>query len=249
MSRILSSIAWTITVVGFVSVTSGSASTIYSNDFQGVVGSEWSSTQTDIPPADSTRRFLGRFADGIVSLSLTGVPSHSAMSLDFDLFIMSSWDGDGPEPGTPDIWTVNVGGGPILLHTTFSNFPNRTQDYPGFYDDIPGGAANPPKTGASEVNTLGYPGFLDFPGGDSIYHFSFLFAHTSDSVTINFIGGPGLTSVSDESWGLDNVVVGVNTDSNSIPEPGTAGLLGLGLISGLVLRSVSTRHTKFGGKS
>lgn len=211
-------------------IRNAEALTIYSNDFQGVIGSEWSSTLTDIPPADATRQFLGRFADGTVSLSLSGLPSHTDISLEFDLYIMSSWDGDGPEGGTPDIWTANVSGGPVLLHTTFSNFPGRTQDYPGTYDDIPDGATNPVKAGAVEVNTLGYGGFSDFPGGDSVYHLSFLFPDTAGSVMFNFIGGPGLTSVADESWGLDNVIVSVGPDISSVPEPSTLLLLGSGLL-------------------
>ena len=75
------------------------------------------------------------------------------------------------------------------------------------YDDVKGGAVNPPKDGASEVNTLGYGGFLDFPGGDSVYHLSFRFEHSGSSLVVDFTGGPGLTSVGDESWGLDNVQV------------------------------------------
>lgn len=210
-------------------VTGAAALTIYSNDFQGAVGSEWSSTSTDSPPASATRRFLGRFADGTVSLSLSGLPSHTQLSLQFDLFVMSSWDGDGPEPGTPDIWTASVTGGPVLVHTTFSNFPGRTQDFPGTYDDTPDGATNPPKQGALEVDTLGYPAFSDFPGGDSVYRLSFAIPHTAGSVTFNFVGGPGLTSVADESWGLDNVLVGADgagPDISPTPEPATLLLWG-----------------------
>ena len=215
-------------IVVFVAVQPGSgrAATVYANDFQGVVGSEWSSTQTETPPADPGRWFLGRFANDAVSLSLSGLPSHTNISLDFDLFIMSSWDGDGPEPGTPDLWRLSVTGGPVLLYTTFSNFPNRTQDYPGPYNGLPD-ATNPPKTGAAEVDTLGYPGFLDFVGGDSVYHLSFTFPHSADSLTLAFQGGPGLTSVPDESWGLDNVVVDAQ---GTVPEPSSGVLVLLGLV-------------------
>ena len=187
------------------------AATIYSNDFQGVIGNEWSKTDIGVPPNDGTRKFLGPFAEDTVNLTLSSLPSHSYISLEFDLFIMASWDGDGPEPGTPDIWTLDVKDGPVLLHTTFSNFPNRTQDYPESYDYIPGGALNPPKTGAEEIDTLGYAGFLNFPGGDSIYHLSFEFPHEDDDVTIIFTG-KGLTSVRDESWGLDNVKITYDAD-------------------------------------
>jgi hypothetical protein len=157
-----------IATTGLCQVASGVAAhaaiTIYANDFQGTVGSEWSATSTDVPPADETRRFLGRFADGTVSLSLSGLPTHTALLVEFDLFITASWDGG--ELAGGDVWSFGVSEGPVLLRTTFSNFPGRTQDYPD-------GADNPPKTGATEIDTLGYEGFLDFPGGDSVYHLSF----------------------------------------------------------------------------
>jgi hypothetical protein len=202
-----------------------SAVEIYSNNFQSAVGSEWSSSTTDAAPANAARRFLGRFADGIVSLSLSNLPAHSHLSIDFDLLITASWDGDGPEPGTPDIWSLNVNGGPELLRTTFSNFPGRTQDYPGTYDGVPNGATNPPKSGASEVNTLGYGGFIDFPGGDSVYRLRFVFPHAASSVQFGFRGGPGLTSVDDEGWGIDNISV------QAVPEPGGVLVLGLGYLA------------------
>jgi hypothetical protein len=214
----------------FLFTSQAGAQLVYFNNFQGAVAIEWSSRATEAPPADANRIFLGRFADGTVSLSLSALPAHSSLSLDFDLFIMSSWDGDGPEPGTPDIWSLSVAGGPTLVHTTFSNFPNRTQDYPNAYDDVPGGAVNPPKTGAVEVNTLGYPGFLNFPGGDSVYHMQFDIPHTASSVMFNFVGGPGLTSVADESWGLDNVRV------VAVAEPSTYVLLTVGFLLVVVLR-------------
>jgi hypothetical protein len=51
------------------------------------------------------------------------------------------------------------------------------------------------------VNTLGYAFF-----GDSIYRLTFTFAHTSDTLALNFSSslfeGKG---IEDESWGLDNV--------------------------------------------
>ena len=55
-----------------------------------------------------------------------------------------------------------------------------------------------------------------FPGGDAVYHLSFTFDHTATDLVLNFIGGPGLTGVADESWGLDNVrVTGPGAHSSS----------------------------------
>jgi hypothetical protein len=38
---------------------------VYSNDFEGVVGPEWSNTSTDVTPKGA-RRFLGRFGNDAI---------------------------------------------------------------------------------------------------------------------------------------------------------------------------------------
>src|SRR5262245_48217888 len=161
---------------------------------------QWSNDARDITP--SGRVFLGQFINQTASLSLSGLPTHTQVTVSFDLFIIQSWDGNGPD-SAPDIWDLSVAGGPTLLHTTFSN--NKPQAYP---DTFPGGD-NPAGTGASEVNTLGYP-FLH-PGAafnDSVYHLSFTFPHSISAVQLNFSASTtGLQDISDESWGLDNVQV------------------------------------------
>ena len=109
---------------------------------------EWSNDARDVTP--SGRVFLGQFLNQTVSLLLSGLPTHSQVTVSFDLFVIQSWDGNFPRAG-PDIWDLTVAGGPTLLHTTFSNC-RHNQAYP---DTFPGGD-NPAGTGASEVNTLGY---------------------------------------------------------------------------------------------
>jgi len=93
------------------------------------------------------------------------------------------------------------------------------------------------------VNTLGYTFY-----GDSIYHLSFAFKHTSDSLILNFSSslfeGKG---TDDESWGLDNVRVSTNADgpvAGSTAAPG-AGLApqSLGSIYGLDLAAGSDKAT------
>lgn len=187
--------------------------TVYSNDFQAAVGPGWSPGVLTIAtaplPADGSRRFLGchqllglgphflpQFNCPAVSLTLTGLPSHSQLTLSLDLYVIQSWDGNNAIFG-PDVFDISVASGPTLLHTTFSNVPGLNQAYPGAFP----GNANLPRTGATESNTLGY-GFF----GDTVYHLAFTFAHTAGSVTFNF-SGIGLQPIFDESWGLDNVIV------------------------------------------
>ena len=170
---------------------------VYYNNFEGMVGPEWSSTLIDTTPSD--RHFLGQFANEIVSLKLDSLAQHSAIQLSFDLYVIHTWDGNA-SAGGPDIWDLSVGNGPTLLHTTFSNTGSagHRQAYP---DEYPGGD-HPARTGAAESNTLGYDDF-----GDTVYRLTYNFPHTDSSIVLNF-SGQGATSFSDrESWGLDSLSV------------------------------------------
>lgn len=187
---------------------------IYSNDFETVVGSQWSNTSTDITPVGD-RRFLGQFSDDdAVSLSLNNLSAHNSATISFDLYVIQSWDGTSSEYG-PDTWQLSVDNGPVLLNTTFSNTGDdgHMQSYSGSSSS---GGEYDAYTGAAEINTLGYEFY-----GDSVYRLSFTFNHTGDSLKFNFAGF-GLQDVSDESWGLDNVTV--SAYNAAIPEPSTIAI-------------------------
>ncbi|MBI3949247.1 MAG: HYR domain-containing protein [Acidobacteria bacterium] len=194
-----------------------SQSVMYRNDFEGVVGPEWSNRSTDVTPR-GRRRFLGQFNNGTVSLMLSHLQPHRVVTVSFDLFLIRSWDGNAFNAfGVgPDVWDLTVEGAPTtLLHTTFSNvdfIPGLDrQAYPG---PFPGGNFRA-RTGAAENNTLGYtfffgPPFFPINYGirqvDSVYRLSFTFFHSASSLKFNF-SASGLQPIGDESWGLDNVVV------------------------------------------
>ena len=80
-----------------------SASVLYSNDFEGAVGNEWSHTSTSTTPTGN-RNFLGEFNPQTVTFTLNDLPTHSELNVSFDLFILRSWDGS--QPGMPDIWNL-----------------------------------------------------------------------------------------------------------------------------------------------
>ena len=196
---------------------------VYGNDFEGVVGLEWSSTKTSVTPVGD-RRFLGDFGyesddpnsvgSSTITLTLNSLPAHSAIQISFDLFVIRSWDGNVSD--SPDIWDLNIAGGPNLLHTTFSNTEEvgNRQAYP---DTFPGGD-HPAGTGATEIDSLGYQEYHD-----SIYHLEFTTTHAASSIAYEF-SGIDLQYLPDESWGLDNVTVSI---SPPIPEPAVAMLIGL----------------------
>ncbi len=177
---------------------------VYANDFEGTVGPEWSNTSVDIAPGG--RRFLGQFGSEAVSLALTCLPAHELVIVSFDLYVIRSWDGNmitRPSSGAivgPDVWGMSVDGGPTLLQTTFTNWPDFSQAYPGAY---PGGDYAS-QAGAAEINALGYT-YVNLPM-DAVYRLSFSSAHSAGSIQFDFYAA-GLQPLSDESWGIDNIEV------------------------------------------
>jgi hypothetical protein len=180
---------------------------LYFNDFEDIVGAEWSSGKTDVTPSARPRGFLGQFGNETITLTLGNLPAHTQATVSFDLFILRSWDGNNQIHG-PDVWQLKVDEGPTLLHTTFANVPPDIKDfnqaYPG---DYPGGDYLP-YTGAAEIKTLGYTE-IQAPAPDSVYRLSFTFAHNESILRLDF-SGQGLQGIQDESWGLDNVNVRIS---------------------------------------
>lgn len=170
---------------------------------------QWSTTRTDATPTGG-RRFQGRFGKETVGLMLNNLPPHNSVTVSFDLFIIQSWDGNATDYG-PDIWELNVGSGPTLLRTTFSNHSSRRQAYPDWY---PGGD-HPGLSAATETDTLGYPIVGGSIVGDSVYRLNFTFSHSASSLTFNFHGSP-TQDIPDESWGLDKVVVTIGSGDATI---------------------------------
>lgn len=180
------------------------AAIVYSTGFEGGLDSAWSSGSSL-----STDSVLGNY-NGNYSLSngttltLTGLPSHTQLSLSFDLYLFSSWDGENLTWGK-DYFSLS---GDVVGAWTFTNHQPQGQSYPGTPDEIYG-------TGVSATHV--YRG-LDPTGFGN----QFLINHTGNSFSVTF-GGP--TTQADEWWGIDNVSVAVST----VPLPGAVWLLGSGI--------------------
>ncbi len=170
-------------------------------------------------------------------LTLTDLPSHYSLNINFLLAIIDSWDGLSNDPPfdsfVPDYFEVRVDGATIFLET-FDNFVGGD----GTYIPPPGVALTPTPL------QLGFnpgPDFLETAynmGLDSAFQ---NIPHTSSTLTIEWLAyGDGWQGGGDESWAIDNVDVTVNT-----PEPSTVCLLLFGIISlgysGFRRRRASTR--------
>lgn len=170
--------------------------------------------------------FLRSETGNTVTLSLTGLPAHDTISLEFLFAAIDSLDGTGVFPAG-DFFKI-VFDGVTLFSESFANaLPTQIQSY------VP-----PAGVELARHVDLGFAG----PGSyytDSAYNLgadpSFAnFAHTGLTATIDlFIFGPGNQSLDDESWAMDNLRVGVTTTRTTVPEPASLTLLGIGLLAGL----------------
>lgn len=202
------------------------ANAIYVNDFESGATAGWSSSALDTAPAG--RKFLGQFSTGnnTVSLTLPALPAHSDLVVAFDVYAIRSWDGNAGGCCGPDAFELRADGvaNPVLLRTTFSNDHPVTsaagQAYPG------PDPSYPPRTGAAEVNTLGYTIADQFIPGpipmDAVYRLQAHFPHTAGSVTLTFSSSLA-QGLLDESWGLDNVAVSITPPPNQPPTANTGG--------------------------
>jgi len=148
--------------------------------------------------------FLGRYSNDTVTLTITGLPANSLIQLNFDLYIIDSWDANAS--GHNDHFRI-LANGTVLRDDLFGNFESvaALQTYT-------------PRPGDVVRQDLG---FMQSSWLDSKYYNyndGFVFVNPTSTLTITF-EGYGLQGAADESWGIDNVSV------TTLPEPGTFGLL------------------------
>lgn len=212
---------------------SASAGVVYSNDFSVSAGPEWSNSTI---ASSNGEKFLGTSANGFGAgtdtLTLTGLASHSTVTVSFDVYIIQSWDGNGPNggntPGNPDGFAF-AANAVTLLQTSFANYTaGNTQ---GFQSQAVTSGSFAPRTGEFDAGHLGF-GTGDF--GDATYRFSYTFSDSSSSLVLAFTSTQN-QSPGDEGWGLDNVTVSTSGRAGvSSPEPSAVVLLTSGSI-GLIL--------------
>ena len=178
---------------------------VYTQDFSAPVGSEWSYTGET---TSNGERFLAPNANGMgagtVQLTLNNLPAHTGVSITFDLYIIQSWDGNGPAGGGADGWQLAVNSVQRFI-SRFANYAGggNTQAYPAQIAPLGSGGSYAPRTGAYQNGHLGL-GTGDF--GDSTYRLTVAFPDAASALNFAFTSLQN-QSPGDEGWGLDNVNV------------------------------------------
>ncbi|MCE9666339.1 VWD domain-containing protein [Myxococcus stipitatus] len=165
----------------------------YFANFQSPLYGEWSKGLVSTSPQGG-KTFLGRFGNENITLSLAALPSHTTVTVSFDLFIIGGWIGESAAgPVYPTYFGLRANNAPLMQYV-FSNTPGNAQTYPV--------ANSYARTGGEALNTLGYA------YGDTTYRMRIKFNSSTPSLALTFYAG-NLTSARNETWGLDNVEVQV----------------------------------------
>ncbi|MGI9240035.1 MAG: tandem-95 repeat protein, partial [Verrucomicrobiales bacterium] len=131
------------------------------------------------------------------TLSLTGLPAHSSLSIEFLLAVIDTWDGLASNSAA-DYFAVQLDGVTVFRHY--------------FHEDLSQQSYVAPAGG--RLSTGGDLAGSD--GGDSAYDMGLDAAlrdipHSSPTATISFFAGGGdWDGGNDESWAMDNLVVTVS---------------------------------------
>jgi hypothetical protein len=176
-------------------------------------------------------QFLRSATANKVTLTLAGLPSHDALSVQFLFAAIDSLDGTGTFPAG-DYFRIDIDGVTAFRESFANAVDSQIQSY-----------VSPPGVELARKVDLGFGG----PGGyyrDSAYDLGAdprfqQFAHTGSSLTLEFwMEGVGLQSLDDESWAMDNLRVTAFNTTAPVPEPSTYALMlgGLGGMAWLVRR-------------
>lgn len=161
------------------------------------------------------------------TLILSNLPSHSSINITGLLAAMDTWDSDaGAVCCSPDYFQILVDG-VLVFQDTYNNIQGSNNNI-NLLTDIGAG-----------YQERGFNTFDAF--SDQAFDLENELAnilHSSSTLTISFVGtGGGWEFGDNESWGVDNLLVGLNSASG-VPEPVTFSMLGAGLLGiGLLRRN------------
>lgn len=186
-----------------------------------------------VPASTFGGQFLRSPTANVVTLSLSALPAHTSLDIDFLFAAIDSLDGTGTFPAG-DFFRITLDGRQIFRESFANALPDQIQSY-----------TPPAGVQLARRVDLGFGG----PGGfftDSAYYMGAdpvfqAIPHTSPTAILTFeIEGAGVQTLDDESWAMDNLWVRVG--AVAVPEAGTLALFGVVLVP--VAAFVARRRTR-----
>lgn len=143
-----------------------------------------------------------------VTITLTGLPPHDAIELDFLFAAIDSLDGTGNYP-SGDFLAISLDGNTFFRESFANALPSQIQSY-----------VAPAGVQLARRIDLGFTGpgsyYTDsayWLGGDARFQ---TIGHTASSLTLTFqIEGPGIQPLGDESWAMDNLRIRTRSTSTA----------------------------------
>lgn len=184
---------------------------VFSSDFDGPIPAEVSAGSAALESVQgfaglgpTAAPFAGTFlrspTGNLVAIQLTGLPPHDAIGLDFLFAAIDSLDGTGSFP-SGDFFAITIDGNTFFRESFANASPSQVQSY------VP-----PPGVELARHQNLGFSGpgsyYTDsayWLGGDPQFQ---AIGHTAATLSITMqVEGPGIQSLNDESWALDNLTI------------------------------------------
>jgi len=190
---------------------------VFEDNFEEAPKGAWSQTKTETTPNGKTK-FLGQFESDAVKLTLNDLPPHKIARVEFDLYIINTWEGgDSADGNGPDFLTIyhreeepaqqstNTSrrdamreaifgsNSRVLLLAAFSNLDDHKQSFA-----CEKGAFSAPfcyfdreeraTYGAAEVASLGFNKPGCYRCTDSVYKIKRVIAHDQSRLSLTFVG-------------------------------------------------------------
>lgn len=182
---------------------------LYKSRFESGIDERWSDN-AHVAFSPAFTHFIGRYSENdsvLLTLDLPAPPEPGVdreYFIEIDFYAIDSWDGDGENNG-PD-WFGILANGESIFHETFAN----THEFQSFRE---------PDAGRWDM------GFSS-RWADAIYtniRVPFELEPEAGELKLRFKGHVA-QGLADESWGIDNLLVGYT----EVPAPGAGGLLAAG---------------------
>jgi hypothetical protein len=205
--------------LGLTTTAANAAPTlVYSNDFtstpttasgvNAAITGSGAVNQANLTTTPQIANYLrNRATNDTMLFTFTNLGAHTSIDIDFTLLFIDSWDGVA-DAAAPDYLDVTIDGKVVATYSV-NNVNNN-------YASIGGGTQTVFSnfTGSSKDDRA-----VDF-SSDALY----TFAHSASTLTLGFRGyGAGYGGGSDESYGVDNLVVRMDNVPTSTGGTGNTG--------------------------